>query len=36
MMRGVAENIKATVGAILILLMVGALAGTWLAELFHR
>ncbi|MBP4142102.1 Na+/H+ antiporter NhaC [Flavobacterium sp. P4023] len=30
MMEEVAENIKATVGAILILLMVGALAGTWL------
>ncbi|MEZ7505361.1 Na+/H+ antiporter NhaC [Flavobacterium sp. Arc2] len=30
MMAEVAENIKSTVGAILILLMVGALAGTWL------
>lgn len=30
MMDEVAENIRATVGAILILLMVGALAGTWL------
>jgi NhaC family Na+:H+ antiporter len=30
MMEEVAENIKSTVGAILILLMVGALAGTWL------
>lgn len=30
MMQEVAENIKSTVGAILILLMVGALAGTWL------
>jgi NhaC family Na+:H+ antiporter len=30
MMEEVAENIKCTVGAILILLMVGALAGTWL------
>jgi NhaC family Na+:H+ antiporter len=31
-MEGVAENIKSTVGAILILLMVGALAGTWLVS----
>jgi NhaC family Na+:H+ antiporter len=30
MMQEVAENIKSTSGAILILLMVGALAGTWL------
>ncbi|MGJ8593096.1 MAG: Na+/H+ antiporter NhaC [Aquaticitalea sp.] len=30
MMEEVAENIKSTAGAILILLMVGALAGTWL------
>ncbi len=30
MMDEVAENIKSTTGAILILLMVGALAGTWL------
>ncbi len=30
MMQEVAENIKSTTGAILILLMVGALAGTWL------
>ena len=30
MLNEVAENIKSTVGAILILLMVGALAGTWL------
>ena len=30
MMGEVAENIKSTSGAILILLMVGALAGTWL------
>lgn len=30
MIAEVAENVKATVGAILILLMVGALAGTWL------
>ena len=30
MMEEVAENIKTTSGAILILLMVGALAGTWL------
>lgn len=30
MLEGVAENIKSTAGAILILLMVGALAGTWL------
>ncbi|WP_016988493.1 Na+/H+ antiporter NhaC [Flavobacterium sp. ACAM 123] len=32
MIEEVAENIKATVGAILILLMVGALAGTWLVS----
>ncbi|MEM8521326.1 Na+/H+ antiporter NhaC [Flavobacterium sp. PL12] len=32
MMEEVAENIKSTVGAILILLMVGALAGTWLVS----
>lgn len=30
MMDEIAENIKSTAGAILILLMVGALAGTWL------
>lgn len=30
MMNEVAENVKSTSGAILILLMVGALAGTWL------
>ena len=30
MLEEVAENIKSTAGAILILLMVGALAGTWL------
>ncbi len=30
MMEEVAENVKSTSGAILILLMVGALAGTWL------
>ncbi len=30
MMEEVAQNIKSTTGAILILLMVGALAGTWL------
>lgn len=30
MVEEVAENIKSTTGAILILLMVGALAGTWL------
>ena len=30
MMEEVAKNIKSTSGAILILLMVGALAGTWL------
>ena len=30
MMQEVAENIKSTAGALLILLMVGALAGTWL------
>ena len=30
MMDEVAENVKSTVGAIFILLMVGALAGTWL------
>ncbi|RTY75495.1 Na+/H+ antiporter NhaC [Flavobacterium sp. LS1P28] len=32
MIDEVAENIKSTVGAILILLMVGALAGTWLVS----
>ncbi|MAP56102.1 MAG: Na+/H+ antiporter NhaC [Altibacter sp.] len=32
MMEEVAENIKSTAGAILILLMVGALAGTWLVS----
>ncbi|MBC5836742.1 Na+/H+ antiporter NhaC [Flavobacterium muglaense] len=32
MMEEVAENIRSTVGAILILLMVGALAGTWLVS----
>lgn len=32
MMREVAENLKSTAGAILILLMVGALAGTWLVS----
>ncbi len=30
MMEEVAENVKSTTGAILILLMVGALAGTWM------
>lgn len=30
MLKEVAENVKSTTGAILILLMVGALAGTWL------
>lgn len=30
MMEEVAENVKSTTGALLILLMVGALAGTWL------
>ncbi|WP_394749215.1 Na+/H+ antiporter NhaC [Spongiimicrobium salis] len=30
MMSEVAENVKSTTGALLILLMVGALAGTWL------
>lgn len=30
MIDEIAENVKSTVGAILILLMVGALAGTWL------
>jgi len=30
MLKGVAENLKSTTGAILILLMVGSLAGTWL------
>ena len=30
MLAEVAENVKSTTGAILILLMVGALAGTWL------
>lgn len=32
MMDEVAENIKSTAGAILILLMVGALAGTWMVS----
>ncbi|WP_418262770.1 Na+/H+ antiporter NhaC [Flavobacterium faecale] len=32
MMEEVASNIQSTVGAILILLMVGALAGTWLVS----
>lgn len=32
MIDEVSENIKSTVGAILILLMVGALAGTWLVS----
>lgn len=32
MMEEVANNIKSTVGAILILLMVGSLAGTWLVS----
>jgi NhaC family Na+:H+ antiporter len=32
MMEEVAENIKSTSGALLILLMVGALAGTWLVS----
>lgn len=32
MMEEVAQNIRSTVGAILILLMVGALAGTWLVS----
>lgn len=30
MMEAVAENVKSTTGALLILLMVGSLAGTWL------
>ena len=30
MLEEVAENVKSTTGALLILLMVGALAGTWL------
>ncbi|MGA9238402.1 MAG: sodium:proton antiporter, partial [Robiginitalea sp.] len=30
MLAEVAENVKSTTGALLILLMVGALAGTWL------
>ena len=30
MLAEVSENIKSTTGALLILLMVGALAGTWL------
>ncbi|HZH70337.1 MAG TPA: sodium:proton antiporter, partial [Flavobacteriaceae bacterium] len=30
MMEAVAKNVKSTTGALLILLMVGALAGTWL------
>lgn len=30
MMKEVAENVRSTTGALLILLMVGALAGTWL------
>jgi len=32
MMEEVAENIKSVTGALIILLMVGALAGTWLAS----
>lgn len=32
MINAVSENIKSTTGAILILLMVGALAGTWLVS----
>lgn len=32
MMEEVAQNVKSTTGAILILLMVGALAGTWLVS----
>jgi NhaC family Na+:H+ antiporter len=32
MMEEVAQNLKSTAGAILILLMVGALAGTWLVS----
>ncbi len=32
MLAEVAENVKSTTGAILILLMVGALAGTWLVS----
>ena len=32
MLEEVAQNIKSTTGAILILLMVGALAGTWLVS----
>jgi len=32
MMTEVAENVKSTTGALLILLMVGALAGTWLVS----
>ncbi|MDX1471864.1 MAG: Na+/H+ antiporter NhaC family protein, partial [Flavobacteriaceae bacterium] len=32
MMEEVAENIKSTTGALIILLMVGALAGTWMVS----
>ena len=32
MLNEVAENVKSTAGALLILLMVGALAGTWLVS----
>ena len=32
MMAEVAENVKSTTGALLILLMVGALSGTWLVS----
>ena len=32
MIDEVAENLKTTTGALLILLMVGALAGTWLVS----
>ena len=32
MLEEVAENVKSTTGALLILLMVGALAGTWLVS----
>lgn len=32
MVEEVAQNLKSTTGAILILLMVGALAGTWLVS----
>ena len=32
MLEEVAENVKSTTGALLILLMVGALAGTWMVS----